>query len=308
MLNLDNTFTFTTPDETIETSAQTDQKQNEKVGDNNYDNDNEDEEHEFEFRLFSAPAGAGKPDPVTTGTTATTDAGKQRDEKNDSGTQKLRIRLRSPTPGPADLSEGRFVNPSRGWRYYFTTPVLSGSTEGEDEDADAALRRKQFEEVAVSGQHMLGWASLQPWVSPSYHLIPYVRCIWPDLTISQPGCHLPWRVIHLKCQHTKLPKDALSTTPPTNVYVRDPPEKTSPKSRKKPGKKRRVQLRKRVTAAEVAKEAEAEKRNRKNRERKIKRRQKARETKAAAVAASGGDPDTVMAGGDDDDASSQGGD
>ena len=63
------------------------------------------------------------------------------------------------------------MNPSRGWRYYFTTPVLSGSTEGEDKDADAdadadvALKRKQFEEVAVSGQHMLGWASLQPWVS-----------------------------------------------------------------------------------------------------------------------------------------------
>ena len=173
MLNLDDTFTFTTPGESIETSAQTDQKQNEG-GEDKKDNGNEDEEQEFEFRLFSAPAAAPEPDPATTAATAT-DTEKQSDDKNNSGTQKLRIRLRSPTPGPADLSEGRFVNPSRGWQYYFTTPVLSGLTEGEDGDehADAALKRKQFEEVAVSGQHMLGWASLQPWVSvfPSYHLI-----------------------------------------------------------------------------------------------------------------------------------------
>lgn len=79
-----------------------------------------------------------------------------------------------------------------------------------------------------------------------------------------------------------LPKNPSVSTPA--VYVTDPPIR-SPKSRKKPGKKRRVQLRKRVTAAETAKEADAEKRNRKNRERKIKRRQKAREMKAAAATA-----------------------
>lgn len=187
MLNLDNTFTFTTPDESIETSEQTDQKPNEG-GEDNKDNENEDEEQEFEFRLFSAPAGAGEPDPVTAATTATSNAGKQGDEENKSGTQKLRIRLRSPTPGPADLSEGRFVNPSRGWRYYFTTPVLSGSTEGENEDADpdAALKRKQFEEVAVSGQHMLGWASLQPWVSVLSFYLLFFPIDLIDLTIPSP--------------------------------------------------------------------------------------------------------------------------
>lgn len=67
--------------------------------------------------------------------------------------------------------------------------------------------------------------------------------------------------------------------------VEEAPSTKSPKTRKKPGKKRRLQLRKRGDAAKVAQEAEAEKRNRKNRERKIKRRQKAREQKAAAAAA-----------------------
>lgn len=65
------------------------------------------------------------------------------------------------------------MNPFRGWRYYFTTPsLLSGSKsnavdedENRDVDADVALKRKQFEEVAVTGEHMLGWARLQPWVS-----------------------------------------------------------------------------------------------------------------------------------------------
>lgn len=75
----------------------------------------------------------------------------------------------------------------------------------------------------------------------------------------------------------------------------------SPKSRKKPGKKRRIQLRKRADIAKAAQETEAEKRNRKNRERKIKRRQKAREQKAAAAGV--GDVGTT-----DADGASSGGD
>lgn len=97
----------------------------------------------------------------------------------------------------------------------------------------------------------------------------------------QPGCHLPWRVIHFKREDTKLAPGIAEA-----VYVIGRPAEAEPKSRKRPGKKRRVQLRKRAmaaaTAAERAKETDAEKRNRKNRERKIKRRQKAREMKAAA--------------------------
>ncbi|OJJ86178.1 DUF2011 domain-containing protein [Aspergillus glaucus CBS 516.65] len=240
----------------------------------------EDEEQEFEFRLFSAPK------PSTATPTAQKDERKGEAGATQTQTQKLRIRVRSPTPGPADLSEGRFVNPFRGWQYYFTNPgLLSGSKENGDgdEDDEVELKRRQFEDVAVTGEHMLDWASVQPW----------------------PGCHLPWRIIHLKRQHTKLPKDPAAPTPATTVYTTDPPTTRTPKSHKKPGKKRRIQLRKRVTAAETAKLADSEKRNRKNRERKIKRRQKAREQKAAAAIANGEDPDVVMAEGDGDGSSGE---
>lgn len=161
----------------------------------------EDEEQEFEFRLFSAPVSrktadtASKPHVRDDGEVQT---GKGKDD-NQAGTQKLCIRLRSPTPGPADLSEGRFVNPFRGWGYYFTRPeLLSGSRSqgiaGEDECADAALKRKQFEDAAVSGQHILGWA-LQPWVS----LIPFhsisllsLKCIYnTNINITSPAATSP---------------------------------------------------------------------------------------------------------------------
>lgn len=82
----------------------------------------------------------------------------------------------------------------------------------------------------------------------------------------------------MKRENAKLPPGEKA------VYLVDPPVKMEAKSRRKPGKKRRIQLRKREIAAEQAKETDAEKRNRKNRERKIKRRQKAREMKAAGQA------------------------
>jgi hypothetical protein len=91
--------------------------------------------------------------------------------------------------------------------------------------------------------------------------------------------------------------------------VEGAPVSKSPLTRKKPGKKRRVQLRKRVVAAQAAKETEAEKRNRKNHARKIKRRQKAREQKAAAAGvpvSDAGAEDVSMA--DGDDGASSGGD
>lgn len=198
------------------------------------------------------------------------------------------------------------MNPFRGWQYYFTNPgLLSGSKENGDgdEDDEVELKRRQFEDVAVTGEHMLDWASVQPWVST---LLPqYLSIAFVSNKVSQPGCHLPWRIIHLKRQHTKLPKDPAAPTPATTVYTTDPPTTRTPKSHKKPGKKRRIQLRKRVTAAETAKLADSEKRNRKNRERKIKRRQKAREQKAAAAIANGEDPDAVMAEGDGDGSSGE---
>lgn len=99
----------------------------------------------------------------------------------------------------------------------------------------------------------------------------------------------------LKRHQTKLPPK--STDIPVYL-VEDAPSTKSPLTRKKPGKKRRVQLRKKVQAAKVSQENEAEKRNRKNRERKIKRRQKAREEKAVKVAANGQDIPMADADGD----------
>ncbi|KAJ5383615.1 hypothetical protein N7517_001526 [Penicillium concentricum] len=231
--------------------------------------EDEDEEQEFEFRLFSAPA---KSTEDTTKQSGKDTDEKSTEEKPGPTTQKLMIRLHSPTPGSG--GEGRFVKASRGWDYYFSTPSLQGSS-GEptaEDEAQIAEKKKQFEDMAVSGQHMLTWANTLVW----------------------PGCHLPWRVIHLKRHQTKMPRPVNSLP----VYVVEgAPVSKSPLTRKKPGKKRRVQLRKRVAAAQAAKENEAEKRTRKNRDRKLKRRQKAREQKAAAAGVSV--EDVVMADGDD---------
>lgn len=64
-------------------------------------------------------------------------------------------------------------------------------------------------------------------------------------SFSQPGCHLPWRVIHLDSSKTKLPKPSAD---PTVYVVNQQPISKTPKSRKKPGKKRRIVLRKRAAA------------------------------------------------------------
>ncbi|RMJ24363.1 hypothetical protein PHISP_04764 [Aspergillus sp. HF37] len=238
------------PDSKKKNRAQSKQQPEEKK-----EQEGEDEEQEFEFRLFgTATAHNNKQE------------GKEKEDQkpvDNPPAQKLRIRLRSPSPGPLDPSQGRFVRPFRGWEYYFTTPgLLSTSTSTlAGINADAGVdngfieKRRQFEDVAVSGDEVVRLQQ-QAW----------------------PGCHLPWRVIHLKRENTKLAPGAADA-----VYVLDRPAEADaePKSRRKPGKKRRVQLRKRGAIAERAKESEAEKRNRKNRERKVKRRQKAREMKAA---------------------------
>lgn len=132
---------------------------------------NDEDEQEFEFRLFSAPT---KPKDTTTKEQGTTD-GQTVDSKEDktsgagikdktTGTQKLRIRLRSPTPS-GDPSEGRFVKASRGWQYYFSTPSLLGLEENELVKETIAEQRRQFEDMAVTGEHITTWAKAQPWVS-----------------------------------------------------------------------------------------------------------------------------------------------
>lgn len=57
------------------------------------------------------------------------------------------------------------MRPFRGWEYYFSAPELlslgiSADTRGSTE------KRRQFEDVAVSGAEMMQWAK-QPWVSIS---------------------------------------------------------------------------------------------------------------------------------------------
>ncbi|RAK90149.1 hypothetical protein BO79DRAFT_208431 [Aspergillus costaricaensis CBS 115574] len=218
--------------------------------------EDEDEEQEFEFRLFSAPAKSSSKSEDQASAAAESSSTTQ--------AQKLRIRVRSPTPGAVGVEDGRFVNPFRGWGYYFSAPgMMAGEKEKEQEEEERLReKRRQFEDVAVSGVQVVGFSG-----------------------VSWPGCHFPWRVVTLKSE--KKGKGAAVTC------AKDPAER-APTSLKKPGKKRRIQLRKRVSAAEERKKKEeekklleAEKRNRKNREKKIKRRQKAREEKAAKAAAAG---------------------
>ncbi|BCS04813.1 DUF2011 domain-containing protein [Aspergillus luchuensis] len=237
-------------------------------------NADEEEEQEFEFRLFSGPtksSSKNEDQAATVESSSTTQA------------QKLRIRVRSPTPGAVGVEDGRFVNPFRGWGYYFSAPEIMVAAGGEKEKVQEEERlrekRRQFEDVAVSGVQVVGFSG-----------------------VSWPGCHLPWRVVTLKSE--KKSKGAAVTC------AKDPAER-APTSLKKPGKKRRIQLRKRVSAAEERKKKEeekklleAEKRNRKNREKKIKRRQKAREEKAAKAAAAAASGEAPAAGQMDMDVSS----
>lgn len=176
LLNID---TFITPDQPSIPSKEQKPEQSQGANENQPDNAAEDEEEEFEFRLFSAPT--KKP-------TTTSGDDKSADSKKTSGagdgTQKLRIRLRSPTPTPANLGDGRLVNPFRGWQYYFTTEGLySGSlSKGGEESDEVRLRRAQFENVAVSGQDMMGWAK-QAWVgSFLFFLFVWVIFCWLDET------------------------------------------------------------------------------------------------------------------------------
>lgn len=121
----------------------------------------------------------------------------------------------------------------------------------------------------------------------------------------KPGCHLPWRIIHLNKSQVKRQVSSLNLdfdklhidSVPANLH------KKAVKARKKAGKKRRVALRNHAAADNATKVAGAEKRkpkNReKNRERKIRRRQKKRERKAAMPTTAtpggiGGDGDIVM--------------
>ncbi|KAH0562173.1 hypothetical protein GP486_003126 [Trichoglossum hirsutum] len=109
----------------------------------------------------------------------------------------------------------------------------------------------------------------------------------PDSKPSKPGCALPWRVTTIKM--TRLPTHPQASKNPGTI---------STSHRKRPGKKRRMLLRKKMTAKleheeRVARErteketAMREKRTRKNRKKKIKRRMKENIKKAGEDAARG---------------------
>lgn len=131
--------------------------------------DDEDDEQEFEFRLFSAPVTSKEltekaPEEETS--TAQKDA-KEKKAANE-GTQKLRIRLRSPTPVSARPEDGRFIKAFRGWQYYFTNPKLYGLKDESNIEAQLSEKRREYENTAVTGDHITSWAKAQPWVSAPF--------------------------------------------------------------------------------------------------------------------------------------------
>lgn len=211
----------------------------------------EEQEDEFEFRLFGTSGAAAA----------------KSDSAGEVKTQKLRIRVRSPTPAKNGLDDGGFLVPFRGWYHYVTAPELLGLPPGDTHHVEIQNRkRKEYESVAVSGDDVLKWAR-----------------------VEAPGCHLPWRVIHIPSSQDRT-RDAPSSETKTDTRG----DSGAAKKKKKPGKKRRIILRKRLAAAELAKKAEAEKRHKKNRERRIKRRQRDKERKAAAAAVAGQSSTSIM--------------
>ncbi|EER23829.1 hypothetical protein CPC735_051990 [Coccidioides posadasii C735 delta SOWgp] len=238
------------------------------------DEHEEEEEQEFEFRLFHSAAPSATPH----GSTAKRSEGdgqaegRERVNTRVPAVQKLRIRLRSPTP--ARTGEGGFLVPFRGWEYYFSDPesvmrVFSGGAQdlkpafpgSESKNSKRQNIREQFFEVAVTSEEVLAAAQSEIW----------------------PGCHLPWRVTHLKLPSSFTTRASAPSATTTPLPTTEP----SRSKKKKPGKKRRIVLRKRAAAKAATEEIEKEKRTRRNREKKIKRRQREREKKAAMRAENG---------------------
>ncbi len=171
--------------------------------------------------------------------------------------------LPSQNVSDAPIPEGHFLGSGRRETYYFTsslaTPLL------------IELRR-EYAESAVSSEDILQKASLQQW----------------------PGTALPWRVIHVSAVDAKSRSDA-----PSHEFSAMTKLEHEEGRRKKPNKKRRIQLRKlslaraaaanaKVRQSETVEEKEKalrRKRTAKNRKIQLKRREKERQKKAEAKAA-----------------------
>ncbi|KAI9816783.1 MAG: hypothetical protein M1827_001428 [Pycnora praestabilis] len=162
-----------------------------------------------------------------------------------------KIILRSPSPV---LGSPSFVNAERPDGYYFAAKA-------------SAAARRDFENAALRGEDVVRMGRTR-WVrSP-------VRGIGSEMT----GCSLPWRVITIKTTNRQRSQPDLHS------------EALNPHTRRRPGKKRRIILRKATVAKNQRREqinqskaqseaAEREKRTRRNREKKVKRKVKEKEKK-----------------------------
>lgn len=203
------------------------------------------------------------------------------------------IRLSStPEPESFSIETARFVRPRRPESYHFTSALP---------EATQALRKSQYEDVAVSTREVLLSASTTKW----------------------PGTALPWRVINI----------SLNTTTTTTTTTKSPPSSTSrpkrgpmqtepsgsssqgpstrklqprtlPRPRPRPSKSRRILLRRQLAAKAEASQrqiltdaAEREKRTRRNREKKVKRkeREKLKKVTLAPAPGSAADADAAAA-------------
>lgn len=159
------------------------------------------------------------------------------------------IRL-SPTPPPINLSESLSLD-----KAHFVRPHRPDSyyfTSSLPTETLSSLK-SQFAEVALSSSDVLSLAEVTKW----------------------PGSALPWRVINVKL-----------AMPSWQTQKQTTPVASSLKSRK-PSKKRRIILRRRLARAKeaaqlqkLAEETEKEKRTRRNREKKVKKKEREKRKKA----------------------------
>ncbi|KAL8898350.1 MAG: hypothetical protein Q9192_002132, partial [Flavoplaca navasiana] len=162
-----------------------------------------------------------------------------------SAPQPPKVLLRSPSP---EAKEPGFVRPARSQNFYFTGPVTTEA-------------RKRFQDAAIEGQQVMRESQ--------------------TVLFVQPGSWVPWR----------LNTVTLSAYKRVNMHPKLL-DTTREGKRKRPGKKRRIAVRTKIQTRkkreEVARLAEAdkaaflaEKRSRRNREKQLKRREKARNQKKA---------------------------
>ena len=216
-------------------------------GNHGSDGEAEEREAEFQFRLFAARSTSSAPT-----------------SQRQIPITKQTVQL-SPTPPPTTLADSlsldkaHFIRPSRPEDYYFTSALPSKTLQ---------TLKSQFADVALSTSDVLSLATKK----------------WQ-------GTALPWRLIHVKLakprKHQRqcelLQSASLSVSnkeaPPTSSLV-------GRAESKKPSKKRRILLRRRLAlwtertrSAQVTLETEKEKRTRRNREKKVKRKEREKRKK-----------------------------